>query len=195
VTNKEGLTHMNRRENGFSLIEVLVSLVILVVGLVGVFNLHIVAKRGSFESFQQTQASYFANDIISRMKLNRNQLANYAGTYNGGESQPSKSCDVAAGGAPVICTNTETRLWDIYQWEQQFGGGAEQVDGRSVGGLDTATACIRVDAGAGTVLVVMTWKGIREVSDGTNNATDSFIKSCGVSSNRRRAYSINTVII
>ena len=64
-------------QRGFSLIEVLVALVILVIGLIGIFNLHIVAKRGSFESFQQTQASYYANDIINRMKLNRTQLGNY----------------------------------------------------------------------------------------------------------------------
>lgn len=185
---------MNNKSNGFSLIEVLVSLVILVVGLVGVFNLHIVAKRGSFESFQQTQASYLANDIINRMKLNRTQLSFYAGTYNGGQSKPAKSCDVAVGGAAVICTNTETMLWDLYQWELQFGGAFERVNGRSTGGLDTATACIRVN-GTGAVLVVMTWRGIREVSDGAKNAADAFIKSCGTSSNRRRAYSINTVII
>jgi len=185
---------MNDTVKGFSLVEVLVSLVILVVGLIGIFNLHIVAKRGSFESFQQTQASYLTNDIINRMRLNRTELTNYAGTYNGGQSKPAKSCDVAVDGAAVICTNTETRLWDLYQWELQFGGDSEQVNGRNVGGLDTATACIRVQ-NTGAVLVVMSWKGIREVSDGTKNATDAFIKSCGVGSNRRRAYSINTVII
>ncbi len=179
---------------GFSLIEVMVAFVILVVGLVGVFNLHIISKRGSFESFQQTQASYFTNDIINRMKLNRTQLSNYAGTYTGGLSKPSKSCDVVAGGAAVVCTNSETRVWDLYQWGQLFIGASERVNGRNVGGLDTPTACIKVE-NTGTVLVVITWRGIREVSDGTNNATDAFIKSCGTSSNRRRAYSINTVII
>ncbi|SQH75666.1 Type IV pilus modification protein PilV [Shewanella benthica] len=183
-------------KRGFSLIEVMVALVILVVGLVGVFNLHIIAKRGSFESFQQTQASYLTNDIINRMKLNRTQLSSYAGTYNGGQTKPAKSCDVAVGAA-VICTNAETRLWDLYQWELQFGGGSERVNGRNVGGLDTATACIRVQ-NTGTVLVVMTWKGIRAVSDGTKNAADAFIGACGdegYEMKRRRAYSINTVII
>ncbi|WP_428613604.1 type IV pilus modification PilV family protein, partial [Shewanella sp.] len=51
---------MVKRGKGFSLIEVMVSLVILVIGLIGIFNLHVVSKRGSFESFQQTQASYYA---------------------------------------------------------------------------------------------------------------------------------------
>lgn len=73
-------------QQGFSLIEVLVALVILVIGLIGIFNLHIIAKRGSFESFQQTQASYYASDIINRMKLNPTQLASYHGDYAGAKT-------------------------------------------------------------------------------------------------------------
>ncbi|MBB1383393.1 prepilin-type N-terminal cleavage/methylation domain-containing protein, partial [Shewanella sp. SR41-2] len=34
------------KRNGFSLIEVMVSLVILVIGLIGIFNLHIMSKQG-----------------------------------------------------------------------------------------------------------------------------------------------------
>ncbi|GGI99228.1 type IV pilus modification protein PilV [Shewanella hanedai] len=188
---------MKNEVKGFSLIEVLVSLVILVIGLIGIFNLHIVSKRSSFESFQQTQASYYVNDIINRMKLNRTQLINYSGTFSGALSAPSTSCDVAAGAAAVVCSNVETRLWDLYQWEQLFGGSSERISGRDVGGLDTPTACIQIQA-TGEVLVVMTWRGIRNLSDGTENATGdgaAFIKSCGTASDRRRAYSINTVII
>lgn len=188
---------MKKETKGFSLIEVLVSLVILVIGLIGIFNLHIVSKRSSFESFQQTQASYYVNDIINRMKLNRTQLNNYNGTYNGSLSLPGVSCDVGVNQAAVICTNVQTRLWDLYQWEQLFGGASEQLSGRDVGGLDTPTACIQVQAN-GQILVVMTWRGIRRLSDGTANVTGdgaAFIKGCGTSSDRRRAYSINTVMI
>lgn len=197
MANEGQLTQMNNGTKGFSLIEVLVSLVILVIGLIGIFNLHIVSKRSSFESFQQTQASYYVNDIINRMKLNRAQLINYNGTYSGGLALPGTSCDVAAGGPAVVCTNVETRLWDLYQWEQLFGGASEQLSGRDVGGLDTPTACIRAQAN-GQVLVVMTWRGIRELSDGTANVTGdnaAFIKGCGSAGDRRRVYSINTVII
>ncbi len=191
---KEGeLTQMNDTAKGFSLIEVLVSLVILVVGLIGIFNLHIVAKRGSFESFQQTQASYYVNDIINRMKLNRSQLNGYAGTYSGNLSNPSPECDTGVGGGAAVCTNVQTRIWDLYQWEQLFGGASESVGGRDVGGLDTPTACIQVQA-SGAVLVVITWRGIRSSSDGASGK-GTFIEGCGTSSDRRRVYSINTVII
>ncbi|PKG76416.1 type IV pilus modification protein PilV [Shewanella sp. GutCb] len=183
---------MKNQQKGLSLIEVMVSLVILVVGLIGIFNLHIIAKRGSFESFQQTQATYLANDIINRMKLNRSQLLLYRGTYAGLLSKPGKSCDVGVG-ATVICSNAETRTWDLYQWEQLFGGASELQGTKSVGGLDGATACVDVKA-TGEVLVVMTWRGVRSVSDGASNKSD-FVKGCGTANDRRRTYSLSTVII
>lgn len=182
---------MSSKGNGFSLIEVMVSLVILVIGLIGIFNLHIISKQGSFESFQQTQASYYANDIVNRMRMNRPELTNYKGTYTGASSAPTKACDVAIGGNS-ICSRTETRLWDLYQWQQSFLGDNEKVSGDRVGGLDSATACI--DVSGMNVTVVMTWRGISTSSDGLSDAS-SFAKSCGTSSNRRRALIINTAIM
>ncbi|QSX38086.1 type IV pilus modification protein PilV [Shewanella sedimentimangrovi] len=187
---------MKYSRNGFSLIEVLVSLVILVIGLIGIFNLHTVAKQSNFESFQQTQASYYASDIVSRMKLNRTELANYAGTYDGTMADPGISCDVAVG-ANVICTNAQTRAWDLYQWGQLFIGSAEETAaGNFVGGLDSPIACINVNNATGDVTVVMTWRGIRKASDGGANAADSFVKDCGKKGDaRRRIFVLSTAII
>lgn len=175
-------------QRGFSLIEVLVALVILVIGLIGIFNLHIVAKRGSFESFQQTQASYYANDIINRMKLNRTQLVNYDGEYTGSLGKPSNVCDVAVG-AVNICTPEETEAWDLYQWEQSFMGATEVVDSQNVGGLDSPTACISVNGS--TVTVAVAWRGIREGA-GTSYSGSECGKDIG---KRRRLFILSTVII
>lgn len=181
-------TILNTSSKGASLIEVMVALVILVIGLIGIFNLHIVAKRGSFESFQQTQASYYASDIINRMRLNRSELASYAGTYSGLIAKPSKSCDVKVG-AVVLCSPTETRLWDLYQWEQSLMGAAEVVGTQNVGGLDTPTACITLKGE--TVAVVVAWRGI-QAGSGTNYVNSDCGKTLG---DRRRALSLTTVII
>lgn len=184
---------MSCKRNGFSLIEVMVSLVILVIGLIGIFNLHLVAKKGSFESFQQTQASYYANDIINRMRINSSQLAIYAGTYTGSSISSAKSCDVAVGGN-VLCTNIETRNWDLYQWERAFLGENEKSsDNNNVGGLDSPTACINIDAN-NNVMVVITWKGVRSSSDGASGQS-SVVQGCGTSSDRRRALVVNTAIL
>ncbi len=180
---------MGNRGQGFSLIEVLVALVILVIGLIGVFNLHTVSKRSSFESFQQTQAAYLAHDIISRMKLNKSELINYAGSYSGSLSAPSKTCM----GAGVVCSSVETRVWDLYNWEQSLIGAAEKHGTKSIGGLDSPTACINTDAN-GNVQVIVTWRGIRKLSDGAKGASTQ-VKNCGDSSSRRRVYAVDTVIL
>ncbi|QSX41646.1 type IV pilus modification protein PilV [Shewanella cyperi] len=180
---------MKYSRNGFSLIEVMVSLVILVIGLIGIFNLHTVAKQSNFESFQQTHATYYANDIINRMRLNRTQLAGYAGTYNGSSSAPAKPCI----GTATVCTLSETKDWDLYQWQQLFLGAAEISGGKKVGGLDTPIACIGV--AGNDVTVVITWRGIRTVSDAVDTSTTGLAATCGTKSDRRRVYVINTVII
>ncbi|WP_144210089.1 type IV pilus modification protein PilV [Shewanella donghaensis] len=182
---------MLAKRNGFSLIEVMVSLVILTVGLIGVFNLHIISKQGSYESFQQTQASYFANDIINRMRMNRSELTNYQGSYSGTTSAPAKACDVIVGGNST-CSSVETRLWDLYQWERMFQGDNEKSSGTNVGGLDSSVAC--VDINGRDVTVVMTWRGVRASSDGLSEGS-TFAKNCGTSSDRRRALVIETAII
>lgn len=182
MTKAKELTVMKNQQKGLSLIEVMVSLVILVVGLIGIFNLHIIAKRGSFESFQQTQATYLANDIINRMKLNRSQLSSYADTYTGAKTAV-KSCQIN------ICTTAETLLWDQYQWDQSLIGAAEQVGGQNVGGLDSPIACITESAGV--VSVVIAWRGIREMSASSIAETD-----CGSTlGKRRRVFALSTMIL
>jgi type IV pilus assembly protein PilV len=175
---------MSSKGKGFSLIEVMVSLVIMVIGLIGIFNLHIISKQGSFESFQQTQASYYANDMINRMRLNSLQLVNYDGKYEAilpSKAEPSPACGVGA-----LCTPAQMTAWDIYEWQAAFSGLAEIVDSKPVGGLDTPSACITVSAN--TVTVVIVWRGIRE----TNIANPI---DCASSKVNRRQYSIETVII
>lgn len=179
---------MRNNGEGFSLIEVMVSLVILVIGLVGIFNLHVVAKRGSFESFQQTQASYYANDIINRMKLNRGEIARYSGAYSGAPSAAGKECKGSA-----ICNPVELVAWDLYEWRASFVGTAETVGGKNVGGLDTPTGCISVTDN--TVTVVMAWRGIRETKIDADSPIIDTSPKCAASTENRRIFSIQTVII
>lgn len=178
------------RWTGFSLIEVLVALVILTVGLIGVFNLHLVAKRSSYESFQQTQASYLAADIISRMKLNTRELQAYAGSYSATQSMnasPPTNCDTNN------CDNAAIRLWDLHQWQQALAGSQENIGGESVGGLNKSTGCIDIQ-NDGLVSVVISWQGLRKLSDAADSGS-AFAKTCGIASKNRRIFSLSTVIL
>ena len=173
---------------GFSLIEVLVALVILTIGLIGIFNLHLVAKQGSYESFQQTQAAYIAHDMVNRIKLNSSELKNYYGTFTGKVSDPPHSCN-----ASVPCTPGQIKTWDLYQLQNQLVGVSEKKGTANVGGLDSAVACIGPDAN-NILNIVLTWRGIRKLSDGATNQ-NAFVKACGTKSDRRRVFSLQTVIL
>jgi len=61
---------MNPKQTGFTLVEVLVALIVLSVGLLGEAGLQLFGLRGNVSASSRTQASYFANDIIDRMRAN-----------------------------------------------------------------------------------------------------------------------------
>lgn len=65
---------------GFTLIEVLVTMVIMSVGLLGVAALHTASLRNNLDSALRSQASALASDIADRMRSNR--AAALAGAYN-----------------------------------------------------------------------------------------------------------------
>lgn len=172
---------------GFSLIEVLVTLVILTVGLVGVFNLHIVSKQGSFESFQQTQAAYLANDIINRIRLNSHYVSQYVGTYSEGIIDSPVNCDSTM--MNDYCSGEQVMAWDLHLWQQALIGANDTLNGENVGGLDHPIACIQYNANK-ILTVIITWKGIRRLSD--PNETHQI--NCGTASLQRRIFILKTAI-
>ena len=60
-----------RRSRGVSLIEVLVTLVITSVGLLGVAALQLSTVRNNYDAYVRSQAAVLASDILDRMRANR----------------------------------------------------------------------------------------------------------------------------
>src|SRR5947207_126816 len=66
------------RSAGFTMIEVLVSLVITVFGLLGLVGIQAFAHQAELESYQRAQALVLMNDMVERINSNRAS----AGCYN-----------------------------------------------------------------------------------------------------------------
>lgn len=182
---------MKRRQQGVSLIEVMISAVVVSIGLLGVFQLHLVAKRGSYESFQYTQAHALATDIVERMRANPSQLSAYASRdYGVGDyATPAKSCTnltIEAGG----CAAAEMVQWDQHLWHQMLTGGDEIMAGRAIGAASDILGCVTVSDAA--VEVVVTWRGMDETVDGAVGGTAA---QCGQADARRRSVRIATTIV
>lgn len=66
-------THRMRHSAGFSLIEVLVSMVILSFALLGTAALTASGLKNTNESYYRSQATFLADDILDRMRANITQ--------------------------------------------------------------------------------------------------------------------------
>lgn len=182
---------MKRHQDGVTLIEVLIAALVVAVGLLGVFQLHLVAKRSSYESFQYTQAHALATDIVERMRANPSQLSTYASRdYGVGEfSAPTKSCinlTTEAGG----CAASEMVQWDQHMWHQMLTGTDEMMADRAIGSASGMRGCVTVSDAA--VEVVVTWRGMDETVDGAVGGTAA---QCGQADARRRSVRIATTIV
>lgn len=75
-----GCPILNRpmRQNGFSLLEVVISLLLLAVGALGAVMMQTSALRLSTSAADRTQASFIAYDLLDRVRANAVELEHYA---------------------------------------------------------------------------------------------------------------------
>ncbi len=70
---------------GFTMLEILVSIFIMTLGLLGLAGLQLRAQQGELESYQRAQALILANDMADRINANRRaaQCYNFADASTG----------------------------------------------------------------------------------------------------------------
>lgn len=61
---------MISKQNGFTLVEILVAMVVLSIGLLGLAGLQSAALQSNFSANARTQATIYANNLIDRMRAN-----------------------------------------------------------------------------------------------------------------------------
>jgi type IV pilus modification protein PilV len=62
--------HMGYRQQGLTIIELLISLIIITIGLLGLAGLQLSSARGNHGAYQRSQASLLAQDLIERIRVN-----------------------------------------------------------------------------------------------------------------------------
>src|ERR1044072_1397336 len=100
------------RSRGFTLLEVVISLFILAIGILGAGALQTVGLQTTMGAYNQSQAMFVAGDIVDRMRNNRAALNTYAGFDSDSPPGGSTSCMSATAG----CTATALATADIVQW-------------------------------------------------------------------------------
>jgi len=101
--------------NGFTLIEVLISMVILAVGLLGLAVLQGVALRDNRDAYFYSQASLLAYEMSDRIKANPAYWAIQDDGSLNVIPLPNQGSGCSSSGS--ICTPAELAAFDMYYWE------------------------------------------------------------------------------
>ena len=104
------------RQRGFTLLEVLISILVFSIGLLGVAGLMVLSVRTNHSAFLRTQASFLAESMAERMRTNLGWIDQYNGTYDTSTdvATPPTNCRASA------CTPTQLAGYDLWAWNQQL---------------------------------------------------------------------------
>ncbi len=151
-----------RAQRGTSLIEILVTVVILSFGLLGIAVFHVKAQVASLESYQRAQAVILLEDMHARISATPDEAALYqtpTGTTIGTGETETDCSGKAVGSARDRC-----------EWSLALRGAAEaKADGKQIGGMIGARGCDQElqsripDTAAcrqGVYLVTVVWQGM-----------------------------------
>ena len=128
---------------GFTLLEVLISVLVLSVGLLGLAGLQATGLKTNHSAYMRSQAVSYGYDILDRMRANR--LSALSGTYN-----------IAMGaGAPAGSSIAQT---DLREWKTLI-----------TGQLPSGDASANVNGGLATIIVQ--WDDSRADGNSTEKIT------------------------
>lgn len=148
------------RQGGFTLIEVLISALVMVVGVLGVAALQVTALKNLQSSGNHGVASMMANDIADRMWVNQAQAL--ANAYNHDKLPVAAPKDCVAN----VCTDAEMAAYDVYDWQQQLQGYVTANDVVVPAMLPSGQGAVSLDAGT-TYEIVIRWDDDRNGSTKT----------------------------
>lgn len=155
LSNMHALNRGNsrRRQSGVSLIEVLVSTLILAIGLVGVAGMQALALHNNQEAQMRSHASALAYDLADRMR--NNVAAANAGMYD-----PATASTVSTCYTPSGCAMGDMARDDMQRWLTNvaatlpMGAGFVCIDSTPDDGADASNP--QCD-GNGTLYTIKVW--------------------------------------
>jgi type IV pilus assembly protein PilV len=192
------MRHVTRtkQQRGFSLIEVMVSVLITSVSLLGMAGVQVTSKRASHEAIQRTTATTMAMDILERMRSNPQGLAAYSSAALGGGTITAEPTPTCSNDTTDVCNSLQLAAHDLWEWEQAIDGAAETrlVDEVEVatGGLVKPTGCIAV--AGGMVTVTMAWEGYEALSSPGGNLCGVGLGKYGTEDDKRQVIVVSTFI-
>lgn len=154
------------RQSGFSIVEVMVTILIVSFGIMGLAGLQAQMIVAEIESFDRAQAVVSLDDMVARM----NGLRSVLNAGNSSSFVVAPDAPVGSGGS-VACardadiTDSVQReaSFQICEWTNLLRGSSEKVGTTNVGGAPDMRGCIELLSAAGATPVQyrisVAWRG------------------------------------
>ena len=164
-----------KRDAGFTLIEILVTIVVLALGLLGVVGMQARASATEFESYQRGQALALVRDMQSRLLSSRGVLPGYldksvsasdGSVYFGNGAGATNFADAAGNcPAPVAADAASIAKHQVCTWGQELLGASVKEGANAIGAMVGARGCLvpvvpPQQNALADVYVVVVWQGI-----------------------------------
>lgn len=141
-----------RRQAGVNLIEVLISMFVLAVGILGVVSLQSVSIQEGIQSQYNARAQMITDDLIDRIYANNSgaSAGDYAGTFDGSAEDAATDC------AAAVCSDDQMADYDMRQVASRMDADLKIPDG---------SFSLTFDAVASEYALALTWNAIGDDYD------------------------------
>ena len=144
------------KQPGFTLIEVLVTLLIVAIGLLGLGALQVSTINDQFEANQKAYATWMVDDMADRIRANGNAASDYIGTGFGTKT---------GAGFTSCSAITTTAQRDLCHWNSLIAGShVTGADDENLGSSLGAVGCVRqgpTTNSSRSFRVVIAWQGVK----------------------------------
>ena len=166
---------------GFSLIEILVTVMILMFGILGLAGLQGAAINAESDAHQRAQALLLLQDMADRINANRKNAAAYITNPAAGVATPRGAG--YNGSAEMDCAALSGANLDLCEWHNGLLGVSQKRGAAAIGAMISARGCVYQLSAAEPqeYLIAVAWKGMRKsavpsVDCGSGNYGDEALR-------------------
>lgn len=165
---------IRQRQQGSTLIEILITLLILLFGLLGLVGVSSRAHMAELESFQRIQALELAQDIASRLNANRKVASCYSNATTGVQLGTGANAAAIPSCTLGSALQQTQAVADLKAWDALIKGASEgnSANGAPIG----AVGCITQDS-PNVYLIAVAWQGL--VRTAVPTLSDGTVFPCG----------------
>lgn len=155
---------------GFTMVEFLVSIVVLSIGLIGLAGMQLTSLRDNSRAYMRSQASILASDLADRVR------ANPTTNYTTVAASENSSCSNAPG-----CSASEMAQHDLFEWNTKLpielnnGAGLICIDSTPNDGANAGSA--DCDGLGNNFVIKIWWQDESTNIDGSLPAPQRYIMS------------------